>query len=87
MINPLCMRSRVTVHAAVCVCVCVSVCACICVYVCLRSYCSSVELYCLNVVPTKSVYYYQGFGLVDFAKSTLLTLKANSALFRSYGKI
>ena len=61
------MRSRVTV-------VCLSVCVCL-LY---RSNCSSVDPCCPIVVLTESARYFQGFSLVDFAKS---------ALFKSYGLI
>ena len=49
-INPLRMRSRVTV-------VCLSVCVC----VCYRSNCSSVDPCCPSVVLTESARYLQGF--------------------------
>ena len=50
LINPLRMRSRVTL-------VCLSVCVC----VCYRSNCSSVDPCCPSVVLTESARYFQGF--------------------------
>ena len=70
-INPLRMRSRVTV-------VCLFVCLYVCMSVCYRSNCSSADLCHPNVVLPESARYLEGFWLVDFAKM---------ALFKSYAVI
>ena len=71
-INPLRMRSRVTV-----------VCLSVRLYVCKRSNCSSADLCHPNVVLPESAQYLEGFWLVDFAKMALF--KSYAVIYLAIG--